>query len=161
MPLVLPHLCLQQSPPLLDIPWHATTPSVVSAHTVALPSQSKYLLHIIPLAYLPHDNVADSSELMPPPPGASGYHPQFQCGILVTLQSTLQAQSVVIAREYALQTLPSAWFFILSVWLPRTMQPHLQTRVPWYRKVVVAQRSLGPGRKVTGSVGNLSSLASY
>ena len=31
-----------------------------------------------------------------------------------------------------------------------------------YRKVVVAQGSLGPGRKVTGSVGNLStSLASY
>ena len=30
-----------------------------------------------------------------------------------------------------------------------------------YRKVVVAQESLVPGRKVTGSVGNLSSLASY
>ena len=30
-----------------------------------------------------------------------------------------------------------------------------------YRKVVVAQGSLVPGRKVTGSVGNLSSLASY
>ena len=92
------------SPPLLDIPWRAPTPSVASS------SQSKYLLHVIPPTYPPHDDVADSSELIPPPPGASGYHPQFRRGILVTLQSTLQAQLVVIAKEYAL---PSTFGMVL------------------------------------------------
>ncbi|KAL4067339.1 hypothetical protein V8B97DRAFT_2009399 [Scleroderma yunnanense] len=100
-----------QSPPQLDIPWRAATPSISSLHNVASSSQSKYLLHVIPPSYLPHDSdTADSSELIPPPPGASGYHTQFRRGILVTLQSTLQAQLVVIAREYAL---PSTFGMVL------------------------------------------------
>ncbi|KAG6333697.1 hypothetical protein ID866_5394 [Astraeus odoratus] len=89
--------------PHLDVPWRAGTPSVASVHNVASSSQSKYLLHVIPPAYLPHDSdLVDSSELMPPPAGASGYHTQFRRGILVTLQPTLQAQLLVIAKEYAL-----------------------------------------------------------
>ncbi|KAI6163772.1 hypothetical protein EDD17DRAFT_1693091 [Pisolithus thermaeus] len=93
----------QQPPsPHADIAWRAGTPSVASTHGFA-PSQSKYLLHVIPPAYLPHDSDAGNpADLVPPPPGASGYHTQFRRGILVSLQSTLQAQLIVIAREYAL-----------------------------------------------------------
>ncbi|KAI6114907.1 hypothetical protein EV401DRAFT_2100772 [Pisolithus croceorrhizus] len=93
----------QQPPsPHADIAWRAGTPSVASTHGFA-PSQSKYLLHVIPPAYLPHDSDAGNpADLAPPPPGASGYHTQFRRGILVSLQSTLQAQLIVIAREYAL-----------------------------------------------------------
>ncbi|KAI6153985.1 hypothetical protein BKA82DRAFT_4096161 [Pisolithus tinctorius] len=88
--------------PHTDIGCRAGTPSVASAHNFA-PLQSKYLLHVIPPAYLPHDSdVGESSDLIPLPPGASGYHTQFRRGILVSLQSTLQAQLIVIAREYAL-----------------------------------------------------------
>lgn len=93
----------QQPPsPHADIAWRAGTPSVASTHGFA-PSQSKYLLHVIPPAYLPHDSdTGNPADLLPPPPGASGYHTQFRRGILVSLQSTLQAQLIVIAREYAL-----------------------------------------------------------
>jgi len=126
-----------QSPPLLDIPWRATTPSVASAHTVASSSQSKYLLHVIPPAYLPHDDIADSSELIPPPPGASGYHPQFQRGILVTLQSTLQAQLVVIAREYAL---PSTFGMVLYL-VRAASQDNVTSSVD--------QSTIGPGPRLS------------
>ncbi|KAI6048004.1 hypothetical protein EDC04DRAFT_2620939 [Pisolithus marmoratus] len=96
--------------PYADIAWRAGTPSVASTHNFAS-SQSKYLLHVIPPAYLPHDSdVGDSSDLVPPPPGASGYHTQFRRGILVSLQSTLQAQLILIAREYAL---PSTFGIVL------------------------------------------------
>lgn len=79
----------------------AGTPPVLSTHNLV--PQSKYLLHVIPPSYLPHDtDASDASDLTPPPPGASGYHTQFRRGTLVALQSTLHAQLVVIAREYAL-----------------------------------------------------------
>ncbi|KAJ2982066.1 hypothetical protein NUW54_g10795 [Trametes sanguinea] len=80
------------------------TPSVGSAHTYTPVTQtSKYLLHVIPPAHLPHesDNVYDN-ELLPPPPSASGYHAQFRRGILVPVYPTLQTQLAAIAKEYAL-----------------------------------------------------------
>ncbi|KIJ66381.1 hypothetical protein HYDPIDRAFT_109396 [Hydnomerulius pinastri MD-312] len=86
-----------------DLPWRSATPSTASAHNFATSSQSKYLLHVIPPAHLPHESdTSDSSELVPPPPTASGYHTQFRRGTLVALQSTLQAQLIIIAKEYAL-----------------------------------------------------------
>jgi len=79
------------------------TPSTATALNLVSPVQSKYLIHVIPPVHLPHDaDTSDSTELAPPPSTASGYHTQFRRGTLVALQSTLQAQLVVIAREYAL-----------------------------------------------------------
>lgn len=79
------------------------TPSTATALNLVSPVQSKYLLHVIPPVHLPHElDTSDTSELAPSPSIASGYHTQFRRGTLVTLQSTLQAQLIVIAREYAL-----------------------------------------------------------
>ncbi|KAH7907035.1 hypothetical protein BJ138DRAFT_1070818 [Hygrophoropsis aurantiaca] len=91
-----------------DHPWRSPTPSSASTHnigsyTASSQPQSKFLLHVIPPLHLPHDSDAsDSSELTPPPSNASGYHSQFRRGTLVALQSSLQAQLGVIAKEYAL-----------------------------------------------------------
>lgn len=86
-----------------DLPWRSATPSTATALDLVSPVQSKYLIHVIPPVHLPHEaDTSDTSELAPPPSTASGYHTQFRRGILVALQSTLQAQLVVIAREYAL-----------------------------------------------------------
>ena len=85
-----------------DLPWRSVTPSTATLNLVS-PVQSKYLLHVIPPEHLPHDaDPSDSTDLAPPPSTASGYHTQFRRGTLVALQSTLQAQLVLIAREYAL-----------------------------------------------------------
>ncbi|KIL01040.1 hypothetical protein PAXRUDRAFT_128455 [Paxillus rubicundulus Ve08.2h10] len=86
-----------------ELPWRSVTPSTASGLNFASSSQSKYLLHIIPPVHLPHESdTSDASELALPPPTASGYHIQFRRGTLVALQSTLHAQLVVIAKEYAL-----------------------------------------------------------
>ncbi|KAG8219433.1 hypothetical protein J3R82DRAFT_358 [Butyriboletus roseoflavus] len=86
-----------------DLPWRSVTPSTATAINLVSPVQSKYLLHVIPPLHLPHEaDTSDTFELAPPPLTASGYHTQFRRGTLVALQSTLQAQLVVIAREYAL-----------------------------------------------------------
>ncbi|KAF9245707.1 hypothetical protein BU15DRAFT_40761 [Melanogaster broomeanus] len=83
-----------------ELPWRSVTPSTASALSLASSSQSKYLLHVIPPVHLPHES--DTPDSAAPPSTASGYHTQFRRGTLVTLQSTLQAQLVVIAKEYAL-----------------------------------------------------------
>ncbi|KAH0837953.1 hypothetical protein J3R83DRAFT_6188 [Lanmaoa asiatica] len=91
------------SPSHADPPWRSVTPSTTTALNLISPVQSKYLLHIIPPVHLPHEaDISDTSEFATPPSTASGYHTQFRRGTLVALQSTLQAQLVVIAREYAL-----------------------------------------------------------
>ncbi|KAG6380803.1 hypothetical protein JVT61DRAFT_5187 [Boletus reticuloceps] len=97
------HLGNPPSPSNTDLPWRSVTPSTVTALNVVSPVQSTYLLHVIPPVHLPHDaDSSDSSDLAPPPSTASGYHTQFRRGTLVALQSTLHAQLLVIAREYAL-----------------------------------------------------------
>ena len=97
------HLSNSPSPPNIDIPCRSLTPSTATALNLVSPVQSKYLLHVIPPVHLPHEaDTSDSTELAPPPSTASGYHTQFRRGTLVALQSTLQAQLLVIAREYAL-----------------------------------------------------------
>ncbi|KIJ22161.1 hypothetical protein PAXINDRAFT_178265 [Paxillus involutus ATCC 200175] len=86
-----------------ELPWRSVTPSTASGLNYASSSQSKYLLHVIPPVHLPHESdTSDTSDLALPPPTASGYHTQFRRGTLVALQSTLHAQLVVIAKEYAL-----------------------------------------------------------
>ncbi|KAH7886191.1 hypothetical protein F5I97DRAFT_1928063 [Phlebopus sp. FC_14] len=96
-----------------DIPWRSATPSAASAHNVAS-SFSKYLLHVIPPLHLPHDSDTSDSDFAPPPPTASGYHIQFRRGTLVTLQSTLQAQLVVIAKEYALPSTTGIILYLVT-----------------------------------------------
>ncbi|OSD06192.1 hypothetical protein PYCCODRAFT_1423064 [Trametes coccinea BRFM310] len=92
------------------------TPSVGSAHTYTPVTQtSKYLLHVIPPAHLPHesDNVYDN-ELLPPPPSASGYHAQFRRGILVPVYPTLQTQLAAIAKEYALPSTVGLVLYLIN-----------------------------------------------
>lgn len=65
------------------------------------PTTSKFLLHVIPPAHLPHDSDdPDSSTL--PPLNAPGYHTQFRRGTLVPVHPSLQSQLGAIAKEYAL-----------------------------------------------------------
>lgn len=119
------HLGNSPSTSNTDLPWRSVTPSTATALNLVSPVQSKYLLHVIPPAHLPHDaDTADSTELAPPPPSASGYHTQFRRGTLVALQSTLQAQLVVIAREYAL---PSTMGIVLYL---VTASPHSRRNSP-------------------------------
>ena len=98
------HLGNSPSPSNTDLPWRSFTPSTATAFNLVSPVQSKHLLHVIPPLHLPHDadDASHSTELAPPLSTASGYHAHFRRGTLVALQSTLQAQLVVIAREYAL-----------------------------------------------------------
>lgn len=97
------HLGNPLSPSNTDLPCRSVTPSTATALNLVSPVQSKYLLHVIPPVHLPHEpDTSDTSELALPPSTASGYHTQFRRGTLVALQSTLKAQLVVIAREYAL-----------------------------------------------------------
>ncbi|KAF8578737.1 hypothetical protein K439DRAFT_1663571 [Ramaria rubella] len=64
---------------------------------------SRYLLHIVPPAFLP----SDEDDYGPDPEGASsvsasGYRSQFRRGTLIPLYPTLQSQLGAIAREYSL-----------------------------------------------------------
>lgn len=96
------HLGNSSSPSNTDLPWRSVTPSTATTLNLVSPAQSKYLLHVIPPVHLPHDaDTSDSTDLASPST-ASGYHTRFRRGTLVALQSTLHAQLVVIAREYAL-----------------------------------------------------------
>ncbi|KAG9313986.1 hypothetical protein JVU11DRAFT_4762 [Chiua virens] len=97
-----------------DLPWRSVTPSTTSALNLVSQVQSKFLLHIIPPMHINHEADSDSSELVPPPYTASGYHTQFRRGTLVALQSTLQAQLVVIAREYALPSTMGIVLYLVS-----------------------------------------------
>ncbi|KAI8981156.1 hypothetical protein BD414DRAFT_91528 [Trametes punicea] len=93
------------------------TPSVGSAHTYTpLTHTSKYLLHVIPPAHLPHgsDNLHDNGVLLPPPPSASGYHAQFRRGILVPVYPTLQSQLAAIAKEYALPSTVGLVLYLIN-----------------------------------------------
>ncbi|KAF9225363.1 hypothetical protein BS17DRAFT_594171 [Gyrodon lividus] len=98
-----------------ELPRRSVTPSTASALNFASSSQSKYLLHIIPPVHLPHEHESSgSSELALPPPTASGYHMQFRRGTLVALQSTLQAQLIVIAKEYALPSTMGIVLYLMT-----------------------------------------------
>lgn len=81
-------------------------------------STSKYLLHVIPPAHLPHD-ISDDHDLTPLPSTASGYHTQFRRGVMVPVYSTLQTQLSAIAREYALpSTLGMVLYLITNATAP-------------------------------------------
>lgn len=99
--------------------WRSPTPSVASTShlTSQTPhaSTSRFLLHVVPPAHLPHDS--DSSEsltLTPPPSTASGYHTQFRRGTLVPLFPTLQLQLWAIAKEYALPSTNGMILYLIS-----------------------------------------------
>jgi hypothetical protein len=88
------------------------TPSSASTAAVmhAQPT-SRFLLHVVPPADLPHtDDDADA----PLPPGTPGYHPHFQRGVLVPVYATLGAQLHAIAKEYALPSSAGLLLYLVS-----------------------------------------------
>ncbi|KAJ4472508.1 hypothetical protein C8J55DRAFT_563258 [Lentinula edodes] len=74
---------------------------------------SKFLLHVIPPVYLPHD-----SQLKDNVPSGSGYHSQFRRGTLVAVHPTLQAQLWAIAKEYALPSITGIVLYIVNTSQP-------------------------------------------
>jgi hypothetical protein len=97
----------------LDTLRRSPTPSSAASMASYSPIVSKYLLHIIPPLYLPHDSEEDS-DVTPPPGSASGYHTQFFRGTLVPVYSTLQAQLAAIAKEYALPSTTGLILYLVS-----------------------------------------------
>ncbi|KAI0803172.1 hypothetical protein BC629DRAFT_1591260 [Irpex lacteus] len=154
-PSPLPHEMIRRSP----------TPSAVSSPAMNTFSTSKYMLHVIPPMSLPHDT--DDTELTPPPPTASGYHSQFQRGVLVPLYSTFQSQLAAIAREYALPSTSGIELFLVSslntedsnepgARLSELIWKHIWTRVLTFEK----DELMTPGPKPLG-LGMNYSLASH
>lgn len=87
------------------------------------PTTSKFLLHVIPPAHLPHDSDdPDGSTL--PPLNAPGYHTQFRRGTLVPVHPSLQGQLMAIAKEYAL---PSSVGLVLYLVTSTPQSPGSQT----------------------------------
>ncbi|OCH84038.1 hypothetical protein OBBRIDRAFT_840009 [Obba rivulosa] len=117
---------LSTSPPLPNssasssFPDHfrrSPTPSVASAQTYsfsAAPSSTRYLLHVVPPAHLPHESDSEDSDLTSAPLTASGYHPQFRRGVLVPVCSSLPTQLSVIAKEYALPSTVGMVLYLIS-----------------------------------------------
>ncbi|EIN14411.1 hypothetical protein PUNSTDRAFT_140710 [Punctularia strigosozonata HHB-11173 SS5] len=143
------------------------TPSALSstpwsASTVVGPT-SKYLLHVIPPPDLPHA----TDDLTPPPPTASGYHPQFRRGVVVPLHQSLQLQLAAIAREYAL---PSTSGLVLYLVLsspgaafegvpddepgPRVSED--MWKHVWIRALKAEREDFGPSRSATPMLGRAS-----
>ncbi|KAJ3851307.1 hypothetical protein EV368DRAFT_43455 [Lentinula lateritia] len=81
---------------------------------------SKFLLHVIPPVYLPHD-----SQLKDNIPSGSGYHSQFRRGTLVAVHPTLQAQLWAIAKEYALPSITGIVLYIVNTSQPTQDQATL------------------------------------
>jgi hypothetical protein len=91
------------------------TPSAASMHSLSsMPVISKFLLHVIPPAHLPHATDSDELDLTPLPASASGYHSQYRRGTLVPLHSTLQNQLLAIAKEYALPSTVGIVLYLVS-----------------------------------------------
>ncbi|OBZ79173.1 hypothetical protein A0H81_01286 [Grifola frondosa] len=86
------------------------TPSATSTQTYTPSLTSKFLLHVIPPTHLPHDS--DSLDYLPPT--ASGYHSQFERGVLVPVYSTLPAQLAAIAKEYALPSTVGMILYLIT-----------------------------------------------
>ena len=91
-------------------------PSLASTSNSPAPLfQSRFLLHVVPTLDIPHESSASETlELTPPPSSASGYHSQFQRGILVPLLPTLQGQLWAIAKEYALPSTAGMILYLVS-----------------------------------------------
>ncbi|KAF8140668.1 hypothetical protein EV363DRAFT_1393564 [Boletus edulis] len=143
------HLGNPPSPSNTDLPWRSVTPSTATALNVVSPVHSTYLLHVIPPVHLPHDtDSSDSSDLAPPPSTASGYHTQFRRGTLVALQSTLHAQLLVIAREYAL---PSTIGIILYL-VTASPQGSQHTPLPSSSPVFGDASGGGPGPRLSEKI---------
>ncbi|KAE9409202.1 hypothetical protein BT96DRAFT_584408 [Gymnopus androsaceus JB14] len=70
---------------------------------------SKFLLHVIPPMYLPHN-----SQLLDNVPSGSGYHSQFRRGTLVPVHPTLQAQLWAIAKEYSLPSTTGIVLYLVN-----------------------------------------------
>ncbi|KAF8963864.1 hypothetical protein BDZ97DRAFT_1919391 [Flammula alnicola] len=113
----------------LDHPRRSPTPSSTVGSSMGFssyssaPQTSKFLLHVVPPLYLPHDSNSPDDLKTPPPPNAPGYHTQFRRGTLVPVHSTLQAQLGAIAKEYAL---PSSAGLILYLVTAIPQSPLLQ-----------------------------------
>ncbi|KZT08574.1 uncharacterized protein LAESUDRAFT_712679 [Laetiporus sulphureus 93-53] len=114
------------SPSSSDYLRRSPSPSAASVQSFAsTASSTKYLLHVIPPAHLPHESDAlDEPDLLLPPFGASGYHMQFRRGILVPVYSTLSSQLAAIAKEYALpSTVGLVLYLILTSGQPSSGCP--------------------------------------
>ncbi|KIK70523.1 hypothetical protein GYMLUDRAFT_32553 [Collybiopsis luxurians FD-317 M1] len=70
---------------------------------------SKYLLHVVPPLYLPHD-----SQLRDNVTSGSGYHSYFRRGVLVPVHPTLQSQLWAIAKEYALPSTAGLILYLVN-----------------------------------------------
>ncbi|KAI9511712.1 hypothetical protein F5148DRAFT_1168271 [Russula earlei] len=93
----------------------APSTSQLASHSPVPFFHSRFLLHIVPPPDIPHDfNSSESFQLTPPPPSASGYHPQFERGTLVPLFPTLQTQLWAIAKEYALPSTAGMILYLVS-----------------------------------------------
>ncbi|KAJ3773673.1 hypothetical protein FB446DRAFT_516393 [Lentinula raphanica] len=90
------------------------SPTPSSAGSVSNPGTpytftSKFLLHVVPPVYLPHD-----SQLRDNVTSGSGYHSQFRRGTLVAVHPTFQAQLWAIAKEYALPSITGIVLYIVT-----------------------------------------------
>lgn len=113
------------------------------------------MLHVSPPTSLPHD--FDDTDMTLPPSTASGYHSQFQRGVLVPLYSTFQSQLAAIAREYALPSTTGIELFLVSslntddskepgARLSEAIWKHIWTRVITFER----DELLTPGPKPLG-----------
>lgn len=120
------------SPSLSDHFRRSPTPSAASAQTyTTTASSSKYLLHVLPPEHLPHESQHyDDPELLPPPPGASGYHTQFRRGVLVPVYPTLSSQLAAIAKEYALPSTVGLILYLVITTAVNTSGPELDEPGP-------------------------------
>ncbi|KAJ4485657.1 hypothetical protein J3R30DRAFT_1387903 [Lentinula aciculospora] len=95
---------------------------------------SKFLLHVIPPVYLPHN-----AQLRDNVPSGSGYHSQFRRGTLVSIHPTLQAQLWAIAKEYALPSITGIVLYIVN-----TSQPAQDRITPTGAEDEAAYEEPGP-----------------
>ncbi|KIY46297.1 hypothetical protein FISHEDRAFT_60427 [Fistulina hepatica ATCC 64428] len=90
------------------------TPSPSASSFVGSPNTSRFLLHVVPPHRFAYEVDKAGNELTVPSSSASGYHGQFQRGILVPVYSTFQAQLAAIAKEYALPSSSGLVLYLAS-----------------------------------------------
>ncbi|KZV93835.1 hypothetical protein EXIGLDRAFT_33291 [Exidia glandulosa HHB12029] len=99
---------------------HAPSPASASSAGSSAPkspSNSRYLLHVIPPSHLApadddDDNDDDNASLSPYPKAAPGYHTQFFRGTLIPLHPTLPSMLGAIAREYAIPSTGGMFLYL-------------------------------------------------
>ncbi|KAH8835641.1 hypothetical protein DL96DRAFT_1809475 [Flagelloscypha sp. PMI_526] len=101
-----------------------------SPNHFAAAAASSYVLEVIPPHDLPHD---DNDVLTPPPSSATGYHPRYERGILVSVKPTLQSQLAAIAREYALPSTAGLVLYLVNEGSPGPRLSEDVWKVLWSR----------------------------